>query len=782
LRVLVTGGGGFIGSHVVDKLMAKGVTPRIFDLSASPYHSPLEVETFTGSITDPGNLDLAMRECDAVIHLAAVADVSHVLADPVLAEEVNTRGTLQVLEAACRAKVGRVVYGSTTWVYSDCPEQEVDEETAIPAPRHLYTSTKLAGETYCASYSELYDLEYTVLRFGIPYGPRARAAGVVAKFTDLSFEGKALTIAGDGSTTRSFIYVEDLADGIVAALAPQAAGRTYNLSGDEITTILEIAEAVQENVETCEITHTPPRPGDFPGKTISNVRALDELGWKADTPFKDGVRQYVEWVKCTTRPPDPIPGTKPSMNGNDHAAGALLAGASRQGAAREPRVLILTADIGEGHDLPARMIAADLGKSLPGAEVTVDNGLEAMGKMMSAVVRGGSRFTFRRAPWVFDVQYWLIAKFAPTRWLAMQLMYLTGARGLLRQVAEYQPDVIISTYPGVTVVLGMLREKRRLDIPVQSAITDLAGLRYWAHPGVDLHYVTHPESIEEVERLVGPGTVEWARPPISPEFLAPRTRRDAREALGVNLNARMVLVSGGGWGVGDLERAIELALADGETEVVCIAGRNEIAQRKLEARFGDNPRVRVLGFTDQMSDWMAAADAMIHATAGLTVLEAHIRGCPVISYGFSAGHLRANNAAFERFGIAEVARSDHELESTLRHVAAERRSPDSSFASLPSIASRALAVRPRVRQEPVWRLRAGRAVAVACLAIIAVVLVISAVHRESPLKPLRPVTSNIHIGDQDTPTATPAAKNLGPTESSRAAAAETAAAEEESGH
>jgi UDP-glucose 4-epimerase len=777
MRVLVTGGGGFIGSHVVDKLIAKGLTPRIFDLSASPYHSPLEVETFTGSITDPANLDLAMRDCDAVIHLAAVADVSHVLADPVLAEEVNTRGTLQVLEAACRAKAGRVVYGSTTWVYSDCPEQSVDEETAIPAPRHLYTSTKLAGETYCASYSELYDLDFTILRFGIPYGPRARAAGVVAKFTDLSFEGKALTIAGDGSTTRSFIYVEDLADGIVAALAPAAAGRTYNLSGDEITTILEIAERVQENVDTCEITHTPPRPGDFPGKTISNQRALDELGWKAETPFKDGVRQYVEWVKCTTRPPDPIPGTKPSMNGNDHASGALLAGASRPGEPREPRVLILTADIGEGHDLPARMIAADLEKEVPGAEVTVDNGLEAMGKMMAALVRGGSRFTFRRAPWVFDVQYWLIAKFAPTRWLAMQLMYLTGARGLLRQVAEHEPDVIISTYPGVTVVLGMLREKRRLAIPVQSAITDLAGLRYWAHPGVDLHYVTHPESIEEVDRLVGPGTAVWARPPISPEFLMPRTRRDAREALGVDAHARMVLVSGGGWGVGDLERAIELALADGEAEVTCICGRNESARHRLEARFGDNERVRVLGFTEQMSDWMAASDTMIHATAGLTVLEAHIRGCPVISYGFSAGHLRANNAAFERFGIAEVARSDHELESTLRHVAGERRSPDSSFASLPSIASRALSVRPRVRQEPVWRLRTARAVAVGCLAVIALVLVLSAVHRESPLKPLRPVTSRIHIGTDNDPTATQAAKQLGPAESSRAVATETAEAE-----
>jgi UDP-N-acetylglucosamine:LPS N-acetylglucosamine transferase len=393
------------------------------------------------------------------------------------------------------------------------------------------------------------------------------------------------------------------------------------------------------------------------------------------------------------------------------------------------------------------------------------------------VLRNGSKIVFRWAPWIFDIQYWLITKFAPTRWLFQYLGYLFAGRGVLRAVESYDPDVVISTYPGVTAILGMLREKRRLSIPVQSAITDLAGLRYWAHPGVDLHYVTHPESIEEVERLVGPGTVEWARPPISPEFLAPRTRRDAREALGVNAHARMVLVSGGGWGVGDLETAIDLALDDGETEVVCIAGRNEVAQRKLEARFGDNPRVRVLGFTDQMSDWMAAADAMVHATAGLTVLEAHIRGCPVISYGFSAGHLRANNAAFERFGIAEVARSDHELESTLRHVAGERRSPDSSFASLPSIASRAMSVRPRVRQEPVWRLRTGRAVAVACLAIIAVVLVISAARRESPLKPLRPVTSRIHIGTDSDPTATQAAQKLGPAESSREVAAKTAAAE-----
>jgi UDP-N-acetylglucosamine:LPS N-acetylglucosamine transferase len=294
----------------------------------------------------------------------------------------------------------------------------------------------------------------------------------------------------------------------------------------------------------------------------------------------------------------------------------------------------------------------------------------------------------------------------------------------------------------------MLRENRRLGVPVQSAITDLAGLRYWVHPGVDMHYVTHPESIEEVEELAGPGSVEWMRPPISSDFLIPRTRRDAREALDLPAHARIVLVSGGGWGVGDLEGAIGSALATEDTLVVCITGRNEALRERLEQRFGTNEQVRILGFTEQMSDWMAAADAMIHATAGLTVLEAHIRGCPVVSYGFNAGHLRANNAAFERFGLAEVARSEHELESMLRHATRERRSPDSSFASLPSIASRALSVRPRVKPQPVWRLRSERAAAVVAAAAAVVVLALSIFHWESPLKVAKPVTSRIHIGKE----------------------------------
>ena len=375
-------------------------------------------------------------------------------------------------------------------------------------------------------------------------------------------------------------------------------------------------------------------------------------------------------------------------------------------------MLILTADIGEGHDLPARIIKADLEEEVPEAEVEIANGLEAMGKISAAVLRNGSKVTFRWMPWLFDIQYWLITKFAPTRWLFHHLGYLLGARGLLRLIDEHDPDVVISTYPGVTAVLGMLRENRRLDDP--GAVGDHRPRRAALLGPSRASTSTTSPTRSRSRRSRGwsaRARVEWVRPPISRDFLMPRTRRDAREALDVPAHARIVLVSGGGWGIGDLEGAIDSALSDDDTLVVCITGRNEVAREKLEQRFGGNEQVRILGFTEQMSDWMAAADAMIHATAGLTVLEAHIRGCPVVSYGFSAGHLRANNAAFERFGLAEVARSEHELESVLRHVTRERRSPDSSFASLPSIASRVLTVRPRVRPQPVWRLRTERVAA-----------------------------------------------------------------------
>ena len=298
--------------------------------------------------------------------------------------------------------------------------------------------------------------------------------------------------------------------------------------------------------------------------------------------------------------------------------------------------------------------------------------------------RGGSRFIFRWAPWLFDVQYWLIAKFAPTRWLLHHLCTGSAPAGCCELIAEHEPDVIVSTYPGVTAVLGMLRENRRLPIPVQSAITDLAGLRYWAHPGVDLHFVTHPESIEEVERLVGPGSVEWMRPPISPrvpDAADPRATPARRSTCRRTPASSSSPAAAGGSATSRARSGPRSPTATPWSPASPAATRPPA--RSSSSASATTSGCAILGFTEQMSDWMAAADAMVHATAGLTVLEAHIRGCPVVSYGFYAGHLRANNAAFERFGLAEVARSEHELESMLRHVTRERRSPDSSFASLP---------------------------------------------------------------------------------------------------
>src|SRR3954470_13334578 len=257
MRVLVTGGSGFIGSHVGDKLNEDGVTHRIFDLLRSPHHTPGEIDTFVGSLMDPEALRLAMAGCHAVVHLAAVADVKDVHNEPTYAENINTRGTLNVLEAARKAGVERVIYGSTTWVYSDCAERSVDEDTVIAAPSHLYTATKLAGETYCRSYAELYGLEYTILRFGIPYGPRARDGAVVPTFVRKALAGEPLTIAGGGRQSRRFVYVEDLADGVVRALAPVAANRIYNLVGGEDVTILEVAETVSRTIDDVQLISTP---------------------------------------------------------------------------------------------------------------------------------------------------------------------------------------------------------------------------------------------------------------------------------------------------------------------------------------------------------------------------------------------------------------------------------------------------------------------------------------------------------------------------------------------
>jgi UDP-glucose 4-epimerase len=294
--VLVTGGAGFIGSHVVDRLAAAGHRVRILDTRPSPWHDSSEVETVIGDVRRLDDVVSALDGCDAVIHLAAAADVSEVHAQPAWATELNAMGTLNVLEAARLLEIERVVYASTVWVYSDVDEPTVDEDALLPNPAHLYTAGKLSGELYCHSYAELYGLRPTVLRFGIPYGPRARPAAVIPSFLERALRGEALTIAGSGDQERSFIYVEDLAEGVVCGLASQAAGRTYNLAGRETTTIRQLAEVVSDEVAPTQIVHTEGRAGDLRGAIICSDRAERELGWQASTTLREGVRRYAAWL------------------------------------------------------------------------------------------------------------------------------------------------------------------------------------------------------------------------------------------------------------------------------------------------------------------------------------------------------------------------------------------------------------------------------------------------------------------------------------------------------
>tara|TARA_Y100000031_G_scaffold156447_1_gene211019 strand:- start:1052 stop:1996 length:945 start_codon:yes stop_codon:yes gene_type:complete len=295
MKALMTGGAGFIGSHVVDKLRDKEIEVRVYDMIMPTYRK--DIEYYQGSLLDLDALRMALDGIDVIFHLGAIADVKDVYEEPHYSEAINVRGTINVLEAARRSETKKVIYASTTWVYSDCSGDIVDETTPLSPPSHLYTATKLASEYYCLAYSKLYDLGITILRYGIPYGPRARPGAVIPAFVTKALRGEPLTIAGEGSQFRQFIYVEDLAEGNVLALKSIAKNKIYNLDGKDKITIKQVAETVQKLVGGVKIESVPARPGDFSGKEISSELAKKELGWEPKVSFEEGLRRYIEWHK-----------------------------------------------------------------------------------------------------------------------------------------------------------------------------------------------------------------------------------------------------------------------------------------------------------------------------------------------------------------------------------------------------------------------------------------------------------------------------------------------------
>lgn len=296
MKIAVTGGAGFIGSHVVDRLVRDDHEVIVVDVR-SPERD--DVSHVVADILDRAAMKAAFGGCDVVFHLAAVADVNTALARPADTIDLNVHGTACVWEAARDAGVQRTVLASTVWVYDAAvgpgPYRE-DTPFDLGAAGHVYTASKLASELVVRSSHRLYGQEFTILRYGIPYGPRMRPELVIAIFLKRILEGRPITINGDGSAFRRFVYVEDLADAHARCLGPAGANEVFNLEGSTPVTVLDIVNALSAVLErTLDVEHLPARPGDFAGGTISAEKALSRLGWEATTPFREGLRRYVEW-------------------------------------------------------------------------------------------------------------------------------------------------------------------------------------------------------------------------------------------------------------------------------------------------------------------------------------------------------------------------------------------------------------------------------------------------------------------------------------------------------
>jgi UDP-glucose 4-epimerase len=297
MRVAVTGGCGFIGSHVVDQLAAAGHDVVVIDV-AQQWRNPA-AEYRAADLFDTGELAAALEGAQAIFHLAGAADVNDVAADPVAAVRLNVEGTARILDSARSGGVDRVLLASTVWVYGATVGLGERTEAApvdLASTGHVYVATKLAAEMLAHSYWQMYGQQFTILRYGIPYGPRMRDALVVARFVQAARRGEPITIAGTGEQQRNYVYVEDLADAHVRALAPAAAGQTLALEGGAPVSVREIADTVCDLIQPVPVQHVPARAADYQGAAISGSLAKELLDWAPVTPFGTGVRRYLEWL------------------------------------------------------------------------------------------------------------------------------------------------------------------------------------------------------------------------------------------------------------------------------------------------------------------------------------------------------------------------------------------------------------------------------------------------------------------------------------------------------
>ena len=308
-RILITGGAGFIGSHLTDVLLAKGYTVRILDDLSTGKRSnlPLDnprVELIVGDVADADVVARAMVDCQAVAHLAAVASVQASVDDPVRTHQSNFVGTLNVCEAMRQANVKRVVFASSAAVYGNNGEGFAIDEDTPKAPLTPYASDKLASEYYFDFYRRQHALEPVVFRFFNIFGPRqdpsSPYSGVISIFSERAQKGLPITIFGDGEQTRDFFYVEDLVGLLVQALeAPRVEVGAINVGMNQATSLTQILEVLAEVLgEIPPVSHSPARAGDIRHSRANNDRLLKRFKLAETTPMSVGLAKLLGKEAC----------------------------------------------------------------------------------------------------------------------------------------------------------------------------------------------------------------------------------------------------------------------------------------------------------------------------------------------------------------------------------------------------------------------------------------------------------------------------------------------------
>ncbi len=314
-RILVTGGAGFIGSHVCDALLRRGdevIALDNFDDFYDPAVKRRNLQDATSNprfrlveadIRDAESLRQTLREkVDAVIHLAARAGVRPSIEMPLLYEDVNVRGTLTLLEVCRQTGVRKFIFGSSSSVYGNNEKTPFAETDRVDHPISPYAATKIAGEMLCHTYHHLYALPITCLRFFTVYGPRQRPDLAIHKFVRLMEAHSPIPIFGDGATARDYTYIDDIVDGVLRSLDRCDGFHVYNLGGAHPVTLADLVRMAESATSRkALVERRPPQPGDVHRTCADTTAALRDLGFQARTVLETGLAQFVEWFRKEMR-------------------------------------------------------------------------------------------------------------------------------------------------------------------------------------------------------------------------------------------------------------------------------------------------------------------------------------------------------------------------------------------------------------------------------------------------------------------------------------------------